>query len=307
MAVYAASADPRKGHLLFLREGTLLAQVFDERSLQLQGDLIPVAERVESFHLSGLFSVSPSGVLAYSAGPTALWLSQLSWFDRQGKQLDHAEQPGTYSYTDFALSPDGKRLAASKIDPKAGGETGIWLVDLLRGVSSRFTFDLAPDSAPVWSPTAAEWPLLQAALAGMRFIRRLAMAPEKSSHWSVPQATQSFRTIGRATGASCSTLSRILKPIPIYGSCLWQVTGHRLAQPDLLQIRRSARIKADSLLTHVGSLMLRTSPVDPKSIFNLFRRHRTAAARLQSPVMVAASRDGGGMARNCSILPRTEN
>ena len=151
MAVYAATAEPRMGRLLFLREGTLLAQAFDERSLQPQGDPIPVAERVGSYHLSGLFSVSPSGVLAYSAGPTALWLSQLSWFDRQGKQLGHAEQPGTYSYTDFALSPDGKRLAASKIDPRSGGETGIWLLDLLRGVSTRFTFDQAPDSAPVWS------------------------------------------------------------------------------------------------------------------------------------------------------------
>ena len=152
MAVYAATAEPRMGRLLFLRESTLLAQAFDERSLQPQGDPIPVAERVGSYHLSGLFSVSPSGVLAYSAGPTALWLSQLSWFDRQGKQLGHAEQPGTYSYTDFALSPDGKRLAASKIDPRSGGETGIWLLDLLRGVSTRFTFDQAPDSAPVWSP-----------------------------------------------------------------------------------------------------------------------------------------------------------
>ena len=152
MAVYAASADSRMGRLLFLREGTLLVQAFDERSLQTQGDPIPVAERVGSFHQSGLFSVSPSGVLAYSAGPTARWLSQLSWFDRQGKPLGHAEQPGTYSYTDFALSPDGKRLAASKIDPRAGGETGIWLLDLLRGMSARFTFDQAPDSAPVWSP-----------------------------------------------------------------------------------------------------------------------------------------------------------
>ena len=53
MAVYAASADPGMGHLLFLREGTLLAQAFDERSLQPQGDPIPVAERVGSLFLSG--------------------------------------------------------------------------------------------------------------------------------------------------------------------------------------------------------------------------------------------------------------
>jgi serine/threonine protein kinase/Tol biopolymer transport system component len=153
MALYAASGDRMMGHLLFLREGTLLAQGFDERSLQPQGTPIPVAERVGNLFLSGLFSVSPSGVLAYSAGPTTLWLSHLSWFDRQGKKLGSAGQPGTYSYADFALSPDGTRLAAAKIDPRMGeGETGIWLLDLLRDVSTRLTFDLTPDTAPVWSP-----------------------------------------------------------------------------------------------------------------------------------------------------------
>lgn len=106
---------------------------------------------------------------------------------------------------------------------------------------------------------------------------------------------------------ACSILSRILTPMPIYGSCLWQVTGHRLALPHPLQIRRSARNKADSPPTHAGSLTLRTSPVDRKSMFNLFLRPRTVAARPRFPAMVAASPDGGGMARNCSILPPTEN
>jgi Tol biopolymer transport system component len=152
MAVYAPSADSGMGRLFFLREGTLLAQAFDEKSLLLQGDPIPVAERVGSLFLSGQFSVSPSGVLAFRGGKTALWLSRLSWFDRQGKQLGNAGEPEAYSYTDLALSPDGTRLAATRIDPKAGGEGDIWLLDLIRGVSTRFTFDLAPDSAPVWSP-----------------------------------------------------------------------------------------------------------------------------------------------------------
>ena len=153
MAVYATSADPRLGHLLFLREGTLLAQTFDERSLQPQGDPIPVAERVGSLFLSGQFSVSQSGVLAYRE-KTASWLSRLSWFNRQGKQLGNTGEPGTYSYTDLALSPDGTRLAAARIDPNKAGDVaeGVWLLDLLRGVGTRFTFDKTPDSAPVWSP-----------------------------------------------------------------------------------------------------------------------------------------------------------
>src|SRR5437763_12442320 len=100
-------------------------------------------------------------------------------------------------------------------------------------------------------------------------------------------------------GASYSTLSRILTPMPIYGSCLWQVTGHRLALPHLLQIRRSARNKADSLPTHAGSLTLRSSSVDPTFIFSPVRSARAVAAGLRSPVWLAASPDGGGMVRNC--------
>jgi hypothetical protein len=55
---------------------------------------------------------------------------------------DVGHQDGTYSYTDLALSPGGTRLAATRIDPKvAGGEGGIWLLDLIRGMNTRFTFD----------------------------------------------------------------------------------------------------------------------------------------------------------------------
>ena len=152
MAVYAPSADAGMGRLLFIRDGGLLAQPFDEKSLEPLGEPVPVAERVGSLFLSGTFSAS-SGVLAYRPGITAFWLSRLTWFDRQGKPLGEAGEPGTYSYNDLALSPDGTRLAAARVDPKvAAHEAGIWLLDLPRGVSTRFTFDLAPDWAPVWSP-----------------------------------------------------------------------------------------------------------------------------------------------------------
>jgi eukaryotic-like serine/threonine-protein kinase len=153
MAVYAPSPEAGMGRLLFMREGSLLAQPFDERRLELAGEPILLAEQVASFLLSGSFSASSSGVLAYRLAKMGPGLSALTWFDRQGKELGAAGEPGAYAYFDLALSPDGLRVATSRSNLRASSfDQGIWLLDLARGVSARFTFDLAPDSSPIWSP-----------------------------------------------------------------------------------------------------------------------------------------------------------
>jgi eukaryotic-like serine/threonine-protein kinase len=150
MAVYAPDAGDG-GRLLFMREGNLLCQQFDEQRLRLQGEPFPVAEQVGTIFLSGSFSVSAAGVLAYRAGKTPGWTSQLKWFDRNGKELGHGGEVEASEYTDIALSPDGTRLAAARVNPGAPGPN-ICLVDLNRDMSRPLTFDVAPDSAPVWSP-----------------------------------------------------------------------------------------------------------------------------------------------------------
>lgn len=153
MAVYARSPEPGMGRLLFMREGSLLAQPFDERRLELAGEPILLAEQVATFLLSGSFSASSNGVLAYRPAKMGPGLSELTWFDRQGKELGTTGEPGEYAYFDLALSRDGKRVATTRSDlTVAGSEEGIWLLDLTRGISARFTFDPAPDSSPVWSP-----------------------------------------------------------------------------------------------------------------------------------------------------------
>jgi eukaryotic-like serine/threonine-protein kinase len=307
MAVYAASADSRMGRLLFLREGTLLVQAFDERSLQTQGDPIPVAERVGSFHLSGFFSVSPSGVLAYSAGPTARWLSQLSWFDREGKQLGNAEKPGTYSYTDYALSPDGRRLAASKIDPRTGGETGIWLLDLLRGVSTCFTFDESPDFAPVWSPDDSRVAFTAYRAGGDGIYQKTTNSTGKEqilvSVTGDPKLPDDWSRDGRFllyTQQDPQTHAD-LWILPLAGDGTPSGTATPFANTGFSE--EQGRFSPDTRWIAYAS----DESGRPKSIFNRFRLPQTTAPRLRSPVMVAASPDGGEMGKNCSILPQTEN
>jgi Tol biopolymer transport system component len=51
-------------------------------------------------------------------------------------------------------SPDGTRAAASVDDPKTG-TSDIWILDSLRGTSTRLTFDPASEHQPMWSPDGA--------------------------------------------------------------------------------------------------------------------------------------------------------
>jgi len=147
-AAYAPpAAGSENGHLLFLRDSTLMAQALDPKRFELAGDSFPVAEQVGSFLALGFFSVSANGVLAYRSGSFG-GNPQLVWFDRGGKSLGTLGQPADY-YGGLALSPDGKRVAVGELDP--AGNRDIWLLDVARGVHTRFTFD-ALSATPIWSP-----------------------------------------------------------------------------------------------------------------------------------------------------------
>ena len=146
----AESPGNGNGHLLFVRAGTLMAQPFDTKRLELSGQAVPIAEQV-AFSLASNFSVAPTGSLVYRTGGGA-GQQQLTWYDRQGKTLGTVADPYVYAGTSApVLSPDGKRVAFTRTDPQSGN-TDIWLFEFARGVTTRFTFDPGTDQNPVWSP-----------------------------------------------------------------------------------------------------------------------------------------------------------
>jgi eukaryotic-like serine/threonine-protein kinase len=141
-ALYAA------GQLLTVRDGTLLAYPFDADRLRITGEPARVAERVGGSSSNfASFSASQGGVLAYAGGLTTF--SRLTWFDREGKALGTATDIG--DYVNFRLSPDGARLAIGRVDPLTS-TSDIWLLDVARGVLTRFTSHPLTDTAPIWSP-----------------------------------------------------------------------------------------------------------------------------------------------------------
>ena len=138
-----AYAEP--GYLLFARTTTLLAQPFDPRSLTLSGEPMQVSDGVSFLDSNSLSisSVSANGILVVVAGSVSN--RQLTWVDRNGKQLGVLGAPAEYN--DIVISPDEKRVAVQRLDTNG---SDLWLIDAARGLPSRFTFDSANDD-PVWS------------------------------------------------------------------------------------------------------------------------------------------------------------
>lgn len=141
--IASVSLHSPSGHMVFLRDGTLMAQPFDLDRLELSGDALPVAEQISNAQ-AGAFSISQAGGLVYRAGATFA-RSQLVWFDRSGKQLEVASPEGEYH--EVRLSPDGRYVAFPR-----GTPPDIWVLELQRGIISRLTSDPANDVSPVWSP-----------------------------------------------------------------------------------------------------------------------------------------------------------
>jgi len=135
--------------VLYLRDGTLMAQPFDTRRLQVTGDPFPVSDHVstESSRYGG-FSASRTGALVYGHGEARVSSIVVS-IDRAGKSLGAVTEGGLY--TSVALSPDERRLAVT-LTTGTPTNRDVWLVDLARSVPSRFTFEPGDDAFPVWSP-----------------------------------------------------------------------------------------------------------------------------------------------------------
>ena len=152
-AEYMARYAP-PGYLLYAREGTLMAQPFDAHAVQLTGDPVRLVDQVNTNPVTRLarFSVSENGELAYRGGGREAG-TQLVWFDRSGELLGEASQPGLYNNP--ALSPDETRVAMERREITSA-DADIWILDLTRGTTSRFTFEPGSDQFPTWSPDGRE-------------------------------------------------------------------------------------------------------------------------------------------------------
>ena len=145
-AQYVPSSGSSVGHLIFLRDGTLFAQPFDERLLQIRGDPVALGGPVGSFLDAGFFSVSLTDVIAFRPPNNDV---QLAWVDRQGRRTASASEIGPYSQV--AISPDGSRIASAKETVGANIDKDIFILGTSRATIRRVTFGPLLEDQPVWS------------------------------------------------------------------------------------------------------------------------------------------------------------
>jgi serine/threonine protein kinase/Tol biopolymer transport system component len=135
-------------HLLFARQGALLARRASSDFTSLEPGFLPVAPNVlvdRGLFGFAAFSSSSNGSIAYraSAGET-----QLVWLDRTGRAVGTVGPPDDTQLLLSHLSHDGRSVAVTRT---IAGNTNVWLLDTERGVPRRLTYGLN-DTSIVFSP-----------------------------------------------------------------------------------------------------------------------------------------------------------
>ncbi len=140
------------GFLLYVREGALFAQPFDERKARLHGEARQLVSNAHYFYgpAHAPFSASRTGAVAYQAAAPS---SRLIWLDREGKEIGQLGDAAVVR--GLRISPDGTRVALDVRDSRAGS-FDLWVFEIGRGVPTRLHSGPVDEILPVWSPDGSK-------------------------------------------------------------------------------------------------------------------------------------------------------
>ena len=132
------------GHVLFVRDGTLMALPFDAERRVAIGEPSTVATGVGSFRDGAFFFAAGNALVYREAVPQF----QLTWLDRRGAAKGLVGEPAELGGA--TLSPDATRVALWRPSQLGRSSHELWLVDVVRNTSTRFATDPEGDM-PAWS------------------------------------------------------------------------------------------------------------------------------------------------------------
>ncbi|MBI2428502.1 MAG: serine/threonine-protein kinase [Ignavibacteriales bacterium] len=145
----SSNVSYNEGWVMYYKQNTLLAQRFDEGSLTLAGEPIPVIENVlySRVRSKGTFSQSRSNRLSYLS--TSKSDQEMVIYNSSGVIQHRMKSKVSETYATF--SRDEKYIATDALDESAKN-TDLWIHDIQRMSDTRLTFDKGTEIVPEWSP-----------------------------------------------------------------------------------------------------------------------------------------------------------
>ena len=136
------------GHVLFLRNGTLMATAIDVAARTASDQSQVVAQNVfmNPAVASGNYAVSSSGTLAYAPGTNSDFSRSLLLIDAMGQRTPVTDDRRYFEWP--RASPDGQRIAVTI----PGWRDTIWLLDRSRGSLTEWTPGDVSGVSPIWTP-----------------------------------------------------------------------------------------------------------------------------------------------------------
>ena len=143
-------------HLVFQRDGSLWAALFDTGHLRLDGEPVPVLQSVRT-HTSGFayYAIGGDGSLAYLPGGVSEDSPRrLVWVDRSGGEEAVRSIPRAEWYVYPRISPDGNHVAVGVLD---GPSANLWVLGIERESRSQATFGASNHQFyPIWTPDGSQ-------------------------------------------------------------------------------------------------------------------------------------------------------
>lgn len=145
----SSNAQYASGYMLYTRGTSLVAQRFDEGSLELKGEAVTIAEGVayDESTIHSLFTASQNGILVYQTGNVQLG-SRLVLYDRSGNRIGFIGERAEYLQP--RLCVDGKRVATDIYNFQSHN-IDLWIYDIEHNSRTRFTFAPTYEQYPIWS------------------------------------------------------------------------------------------------------------------------------------------------------------
>ena len=143
------SAEYAGGLLYFVRQGTLMSQPFDLRTLALTDQARAVTEDLVRFN-AGIhgYSVSSTGTTSFLRAFTTPAQVRLTWMTRDGRAVGTVGPAGDLSQP--SLSPDAHSVAVVRRDDDR--RVNVWTIDLAQGSATRLPHATFHSWGPVWTP-----------------------------------------------------------------------------------------------------------------------------------------------------------